>query len=586
MNIISIFKRTETQFALSSLKALLPFGRGWGWVLGLLVLTSCSDLMDTDSELVESVEDNRLQEPTDSVYSVMGIIYKMQVIADRTVLLGELRSDLTTTTASASKDLKAIANFTVDNQNAYNRISDYYAIINNCNYFLKNVNKDLVKNDRKVFEAEYAVVKAFRAWTYLQLAQVYGAVPLITEPLLTEEDSRDAMNQSPVGIVEICNYFIDDIKDYVDTKLPVYGQINEQNSQKFFIPVRALLGDLCLWAGRYAEAAQYYHDYLALRTATHPTGTSSVNWADVNTKEFRSILSTLSYSGSNSECLCYVPMETNGFYGIKSELDNIFNSTSINYQFAQATPTPRMRQLSAASNYCATSSNADGSQDTIYAPKDNLERGELVGDLRFGSSYRNRVSNKERFARTSNEIQTIGKLNSIGVTLYRVNILYLRYAEALNRAGYPQSAFAVLKYGLYDNIVATRIDSVEVAQAGQLINFDSDNFTIANTQGVHSRGSGRADCDTLYQIPQPATALASRADTVAYQIPLVEDMILDEMALEEVFEGHRYYDLMRVALRRNDPAYLADPVSRRMGTPDDALRTLLMNTNNWYLPRQ
>jgi len=143
-------------------------------------LTSCADLMDTDSELVEKLEDNRLQEPTDSVYSVMGIIYKMQAIADRTVLLGELRSDLTTTTASASKDLKAITNFTVDEQNAYNRISDYYAIINNCNYFLKNVNKDLMKNDRKVFESEYAVVKAFRAWTYLQLALVYGNVPLVT----------------------------------------------------------------------------------------------------------------------------------------------------------------------------------------------------------------------------------------------------------------------------------------------------------------------------------------------------------------------------------------------------------------------
>ena len=99
-------------------------------------LTSCSDLLDTDSELVEFQEDNRLQSPTDSVYSVMGIVYKMQAIADRTVLLGELRGGLTTTTGAASKDLKAIADFSIDEQNAYNRISDYYAIINNCNYNL------------------------------------------------------------------------------------------------------------------------------------------------------------------------------------------------------------------------------------------------------------------------------------------------------------------------------------------------------------------------------------------------------------------------------------------------------------------
>ena len=433
----------------------LPLG-GLGWAF-----TSCSDIMDTDSELVEKLEDNRLQEPTDSVYSVMGIVYKMQAIADRTVLLGELRSDLTTTTASASKDLKAITNFTVDTDNAYNRISDYYAIINNCNYYLKNVNKDLVKNDRKVFEAEYAVVKAFRAWTYLQVALVYGNVPLVTEPLLTEVDAQDALNQSFVGINEICNYFIDDIKPYVDTKLPVYGQINDQNSQKFFIPVRALLGDLCLWAGRYAEAAQYYHDYLSSHTAPLSTGISSATWADISTKDYRSIRSSLSYGGANNECICYIPMESSGFYGIRSDLENIFSSTSINMDYAQATPTKRMRQLSAASDYCGIYIKADGSQDTIYAPKENLERPELVGDLRFGANYSNRVSKTERYARTSNEIQTIDKFNRNGVTLYRISMVYLRYAEALNRAGFPQAAFAVLKYGLYPDIVNNLIDDTE-----------------------------------------------------------------------------------------------------------------------------
>jgi hypothetical protein len=41
---------------------------------------------------------------------------------------------------------------------------------------------------------------------------------------------------------------------------------------------------------------------------------------------------------------------------------------------------------------------------------------------------------------------------------------------------------------------------------------------------------------------------------------------------------------MRVALRRNDPAYLADPISRRNGLVDDTLRQKLMITKNWYLP--
>jgi hypothetical protein len=61
-------------------------------------------------------------------------------------------------------------------------------------------------------------------------------------------------------------------------------------------------------------------------------------------------------------------------------------------------------------------------------------------------------------------------------------------------------------------------------------------------------------------------------------------MIVTELALEGAFEGWRFYDLMRVALRRGDPAYLAEPVSRRNGEVNDAMRTLLLDTKNWYLP--
>lgn len=548
-----------------------------------IALSSCSKLMDTESELVEFEEDNKLQSPTDSVYSVMGIIYKMQAVADRTVLLGELRGDLTTTTGAATADLKAIANFDISVTNAYNNISDYYAIINNCNYFLTHVNKDLVKADHYVFEGEYAVVKAYRAWTYLQLAQIYGQVPLITEPVLTEEAAQKAMTSNISDIKTICNYFIDDLKPYVDTKLPDYGL---QIFQKYFIPIRPLLGDLCLWADRYQEAAQFYHDYLALRTDPVPTGTSKAFWADISSKEFRIALNTFSFGVSNRECMCFIPMESNDYYGVKSQLNDIFNSTSINLQYAQVAPTKHLRVLSAMPDYCYTFTKVDGSLDTLYAPKENLAKSEYIGDLRFGTIYDYRIDNQGRFSRVSDERQSFEKYssNSDGVTLYRVSMVYLRYAEALNRAGYPQSAFAVLKYGLYDDIINKQIDETEREAAGNLIDFDVDLFTQDNTQGIHARGCGNSECDTLYVLPQPTEELATRQDTVNYQIPLLEDMIINEMALEGAFEGYRFYDLMRVALRRNDPAYLADPISRRNGEVDDTLRQKLMITKNWYLP--
>ncbi|MGN1263753.1 MAG: hypothetical protein ACI4TW_06920 [Prevotella sp.] len=549
-------------------------------------LTACSDMMDTDSELVEFVEDNNLNSPTDSVYSVMGIVHKMQVIADRTVILGELRGDLTAPTAYASNDLKALASFEVEEGNSYNNISDYYAVINNCNYFLSRIDTALVKNDKKVFEAEFAAVKTFRAWTYLQAALVYGDIPLVTVPLLTEKEAQDALNMPYSSIVDICNYFIDDIRPYVDTRLPQYGNINGQDSRKFFIPVRALLGDLCLWAGRYAEAAAFYHDYLTLYDDPHPTMTTSVEWP--NNKEFNvapSKTMSSAYSLTGMDCLSYIPMEKNEFQGVYSQLGNIFNSTIANYYYMQAGPSKALMTLSAAQDYCLVYKASSTISDTLYAPKTNLSTAFTAGDLRLYATYNISKYNQDYGSKYNSDYQKIAKITSSGIMTYRTNVIYLRFAEALNRAGYPQSAFAVLKYGLQYKTIDMYIDEEERTAAGSLLSFDRNIFTETNTMGIHSRGSGNSEANKRYVLPQPSVQLASRADTVAWQIPEVENLIIDEMALETAFEGMRYYDLMRVALRRNDASYLARPVSLRNGEADGELYNKLMNKDNWYLKK-
>ena len=74
-----------------------------------LLLTGCEDMLTPESDLVEYEEDHTLNHATDSVYSVMGIINKMQIIADRVVLLGEVRGDLVATTAARMAQTKISA---------------------------------------------------------------------------------------------------------------------------------------------------------------------------------------------------------------------------------------------------------------------------------------------------------------------------------------------------------------------------------------------------------------------------------------------------------------------------------------------
>ena len=587
MNILSkkISEKPVLRQLLAPLWGKMPAGQK-GVILTLFTLlftlSSCSDMLETDSSMIEFAEQNKLNSSRDTVSSLMGVVRGIQTIADRTFILGDIRSDQVVITASATTAIKQIANFEVDAENPYNKVSDYYAIINNCNYYIANADTALVKLGKKVFEKEYAAIKTYRAWTYLQLVKNYGQVPLVLDPVLTEAEATAEMNKTYSDINTICNYFIEDIKPYVDTESPavIKGDIQ--------IPVRVLLGELCLWAGRYNEAAQYLHEYLTMKNDPVPTGLSGkiiTKYERINGTLFASRNSN-AYTFTSSEMLCYMLMATSDYEGVKSELSTVYESVLANNYYAQIEPSQALKKLSADQNYVFCVEASQTERDTLYVLKGGWSDEFADGDLRLYCTLSRRTVNVDEASPFSRERITNSKASYSysRMWFYRVQQVYLMYAEALNRLGCPEAALCVLKYGLRNQNIERYVSEKEREKAGTLLDFDDEVFTKDNTLGVHARGCGDVDCDKNYCVPQPPTALASYEDTVQYQIPLVEQMIIDEYGLEFTFEGKRFYDLMRIALRRNDPAYLADAVAKRNGKIDDALREKLMDKRNWFLP--
>ena len=628
-------------------------------ILTLLLggLTACEDMLDVSSSSVQYEDRHELNSAADSLYSVVGILSKLQVIADRTVLLGELRGDLVASNEYTEKDLRELIDHNVSADNIYNNYSDYYAIINNCNYYLDKVDTNVVVSNQKVLQKEVAVVKGIRAWVYMQLALIYKSVPFITEPILTLQDAESWEKTCEYKDLDaMCDFFISDLLPYLDTDLPSYGDIGGYNSKLYFFPVSLLLADMCLWKQDYFNAFQFYAYYAykeQLKTVSHGYRASGFKSNDI---------AGLSSSYFSSENISMIRMASSKLHGTISNLENVFSPTTLNEGKRLVSPSRLWKELSEKQVFAY--------QQTTESAVRYLTCGDLraIGTYRYewkDGVYSSSMSNSDAawyVVDVDNPYMVNGKYGEMSflteqntISVYRVGNVFLRLAEALNRSGYPHDAFNVMKYG---------VEEVKMSVDG-LFSFEAPRSENSSVVGIHSRGSGSSHVNEQYKIdvsdfdfevkedslsqqldyigdydgenfvkkdsivrirtyygykgmPNPNFAngaygkmlsvvdstitsgtrvgLTKTPDTVryvyvptAYLVDKVEQMIVDEMALETAFEGHRYYDLMRVSMRREDPSFLAEKVAHRNGEDescDDALYQKLMNPENWFIRKE
>jgi hypothetical protein len=585
-------------------------------VLAIGGITSCADFFDQESEHVVFAENHSLDSATDSIYSVIGILNKLQAIGDRTILLGEVRGDLVDITSDANSDLRDMAFFNIGDDNRYNQPRDYYAIINNCNYFIAKTDTALKNNrNENIFMREYAAVKAIRAWTYLQLVLNYGSVPFVTEPILSKLDAEQ--NYPKYDLQAVCQFFINDLMPLTDrwaNEYPNYGNIRSLSdgaSRLLFFPINIVLGDLNLWLASatgnqnaYREAALRYYKYISQRNgdnSAYPISTDRSYWEIGSTTWDDYYSNTSDYSetyGQNTELITLIAGDSIRAEGNYSELRNLFYSRDENDFHVSIVPSTFMFNLSESQANCCL--GTDGITFT-YAPNDLTEH--RSGDLRLLSCY----SYGERTDRLTSErfeVSYIDKQSYQNIHIYRRAMIYLRLAEALNGAGFPRAAFSILSTGLNNDVYETDVypycsesDSLWISQ----IDFPRSRYGIVtaqevatrefinghNTIGLHSRGSGWTPFNEYYQLPEDS--LMTEEQLRPIQKAFVDSLLLNENGLELAFEGTRFYDIMRFALRQSNPGqFLAEKVYARRGKNNsDAMRGEikkdLTDQRNWYL---
>ena len=510
-----------------------------------LGLYSCNDMLDVKPDEVLLQEDYLGTDVIEARSALFGVLGQLQDVSKQYLVLGELRADLMDVTSESVDELRQINDHNVISGNSLTDPSGLFSIINNCNFALQGI--DTVDYDVQL-KSIYASILRVRTWAHLQIAINYGEVPYITKPISGVADvskkypmltMSQALDSLINGLIPFIN--IDNASTYQNSLgYSIYNLIPDKD---------LLMGDLLLWANNYAMAATAYKAFLdrnvasggnkynltstyRISVANSTTSITTVNWMNI----FGETIAT-------DELITYIPFslqyrQPNSSYKLIEDYQ-VKPSNEIRYNWAS--------QVVVAADLSTKLGDYRSSLSVDYTAK-----GVGIGKFQYGYMILNRAAN-----------------------------VYLKYAEAINRAGYPLHALYLLNQGPKDD--ATAIGAPRfIGNVDNFLNFTQTQYYTVNSSGKSTNGNlgvrGRVGL---------APVGFENALNLADSIKQVEKLILNESALESAFEGHRWPDLLRISLRSNDPSILANAVYNKFslaGSPlASSIKSKLLDKNNWYL---
>ncbi len=563
----------------------------------VLLISGCKKVFDIKPE-DQLDQTQAYQNVYDADAAVVGIYGKFMGLADRYVILNELRGDLLNYTLNADEALRDISTHNVKAGNPYANPRPFYELIINCNDVLENF--QVMLRDKKMTEAEfnqrYSDIGALRSFLYLQLGIHFGEVPYVTSSLKNLDEVKNASNFPRLPF----NTLLDSLISFTEAlpfKDPYPGGTNLNitvdgyPTQKFFVNKKIILGDLNLWKGNYTRAAEWYRQVMETGTQGVANGNYysqyKVGWdsnGDVDhyiTYSRAGDATTLVYntqwrimfeqpfgsSGFDREWVWVLPFDSK--FKPDNSLIKLFSPSGGNYLVK---PSKEIMDLWDGE----TQRPAQG----LSIPYDARK---LLSVMDIGGQP---VAMKYLYNYLSySNLSPFSALTKNGKWfLFRQTHLHMRFAEAANRVGKYRLAWGFLNSGIAGAYPAPGSDVTNyhnTLSEPYPYNFDARNSGSTGVPFYRSdwyRNIGIRARANLLDITVPA----------ADSLNTIESALLKETALENAFEGTRWPDLLRIAIRRNDPSIIADKVYNKLlkdGTGNAAAtRAKLMNPSNWYLP--
>lgn len=548
-------------------------------LLGLIGLTqiSCSDFLEIKPQN-EIIMEQFWTEKADVEGIIAGCYSGLQSsnVVKRMMVWGEFRSENIGIGQNINSDgeLEKVLKENIDAKNAYTKWEDFYSIINRCNTVLKYAPEVAAKDPaytQSELSAHIAEVTALRSLCYFYLIRAFRDVPYSSVAFTDDDMKMDLPATKFDDVLDSLIVSLEGVKSMAVKRYPITERLY-QTGRITQDAIHAMLCELYLWKQDYDNCIRYADLVIDAkkaiaeenRTENQRSGTISTN----NTEErFNGFPLLSDNSGTN-------------YYGEAYSM--LFGSDSYSRQYDQEI----IFQLVFDDDPRGNSMIANGAVNDFYGNVDNkiglvAPSDFLLDDIDKSNSrnifadknkkvdarmYENCNSNQKSINKfvtrtvdidataTSNVKVTYGSAytggqNSSNWIIYRLTDIMLMKAEALTmklREGVDQ---ATLDY-----------NEPLLDQAFSLIN-------AVNKRSV---------CETTL------TDTLVRGD---YQTKnLMTTLVYQERQRELMFEGKRWFDLVRISRREGSTQTLAAAALRKVTTGSTLIANKLVKMDAIYWP--
>lgn len=521
------------------------------------LLSSCSDFLDI-TPLNKVVLENFWTQKSEVNAVLMGCYESLESEESiiRMGVWGEMRSENILQGASIGNEYNEILNENILPTNSLTKWNVMYQTINRCNtvcHYAPMVQKKDPNYTVNELNANIAEASFIRDLCYFYLIRTFRDVPLSFEP--TIDDTKEfqipatPMNAALDSLIKD----LESVKDYAvkryvdDSKMSnaqAASQAYENSSRVTRVAIYALLADLNLWRGNYDETIKYCDLIIDFKKNQYKEKTAQIGDL-TDMQEFAGIPLILEAPAGSVTC----GNAYNEIFGTGNSFESIFelyfrNNQQVKNKYVnEFFGKDRLGSISGLSRYCKDA--ATGNSDLF-----------TKNDCRVYAT-----------SQKSNSRYAITKYVNSSVSMDIKNVTDEKSLKLTTSRGNAE----------YANWIIYRLTDVMLMKAEACIL------------------KGEAEYETAFTLINAVNKRAHNYTTSAAKDTLVfddyrtsqekmEQLLLDERNRELMFEGKRWYDLVRIAVRDGNNQRLVSEATKKYQDKVNALKIKLADPNIIFFP--